>query len=78
MEWEFEDSWENGFTHAEQYFREHGDLNAGLGYVCEDGYRLGIWLANQRHYHNSQSAYRPLSKEETERLERIRYRLETV
>ena len=71
MKWEFEDSWENGFTHAEQYFRKHGNLNAGNGYVCEDGYRLGNWLSNQRNNHNHPSDYHKLSKDQTNRLEQI-------
>ena len=71
MKWEFEDSWENGFTHAEQYFRKNGNLNAGNGYVCEDGYRLGNWLSNQRNNHNHPSDYHKLSKDQTNRLEQI-------
>lgn len=41
MEWELADPWEVGFTHAEQYFRDHGNLLVEGNCVCEDGYRLG-------------------------------------
>ena len=70
-EWELEDSWENGFIHAEQYYKEYGNLNVGNRYVSADGYRLGNWLANQRVNHNYPSEYHKLSKEQTERLEQI-------
>ena len=71
MEWELEDTWESGFTHAEQYFKEYGNLNVGNGYVCADGYRLGNWLTNQRTNHNYPSEYHKLSREQTEKLEQI-------
>lgn len=43
-----EDMWEEGYRHAQQYYEENGELNAIRKYVCEDGYRLGQWLATQR------------------------------
>ena len=60
MEWESVDPWEVGFTHAEQYFKKNGNLNAEHGYVCEDGYRLGNWLTNQRANHNNPKQYHSL------------------
>ena len=50
MVWEekAERQWEEGFRHAEAYYRAHGDLAAPAAYVCADGYRLGAWLCNQR------------------------------
>lgn len=71
MEWEFDDPWEVGYTHASQYYRENGNLDAESGYVCEDGYRLGGWLANQRANHNNPTEYHRLSEEQTKRLEAI-------
>lgn len=41
-------AWENGFIHAQEYFRKNGHLKVSLLYVSPDGYRLGQWVANQR------------------------------
>lgn len=40
--------WENGFEHAEAYFKRFGNLDASAKYICEDGYALGRWLVRQR------------------------------
>lgn len=71
MEWELADPWEVGFSHAEQYFRDHGSLPTGGSYICEDGYRLGSWLSNQRFNHNNPSQYHSLTAEQANRLEAI-------
>ena len=71
MVWAFEDPWENGFSHAEQYFREHGDLNVPARYVCEDGFKLHVWLTNQRSNHNHPTQYHRLTEEQTMRLEAL-------
>lgn len=56
MVWEFSDAWENGYAHAEEYFKQMGDLKVPNAYVCPDGYRLGKWISNQR------CAYRGIMK----------------
>ena len=71
MEWELADTWEVGFAHAEQYFRDHGNLMIEAGYVCEDGYRLGNWLTNQRSNHNNPTQYHSMTEEQAGRLEAI-------
>ena len=39
-------SYDTGFQHLEAYIAEHGiDAVTGL-IVCEDGYKLGVWIAN--------------------------------
>ena len=49
MIWELPDAWDTGFLHAEEYFRQNGDLNVPNAYICPDGYRLGKWISNQRY-----------------------------
>lgn len=43
-----EEAWLCGYEHAKEYYRENGDLGAGGKYVSKDGYKLGVWLTNQR------------------------------
>jgi len=67
MQWATDDPWEIGFSHAQEYFRGHQELLSAGQYVCEDGYRLGKWLSNQR----AKYAKGLLTKEQTHRLESI-------
>ncbi len=72
MVWEFDDPWENGFRHAEEYFRENSNLAVPNQYVCMDGYRLGKWISNQRcSYGSSGTVNKRLTKEQVRRLEAI-------
>lgn len=70
MVWESPDAWEIGFAHAEDYFREMGNLAVPNAYLCEDGYRLGKWISNQRYAYGG-VAKRGLSQRQRERLEAI-------
>lgn len=40
--------WNNGFQQAKKIFDEYGDLDIPHDYVTEDGFKLGVWLCNQR------------------------------
>lgn len=40
--------WEKNYASAENYYREHGDLNVPAAYVDEEGIRLGAWIARMR------------------------------
>ena len=71
MVWEIEDPWEIGYSHAEKFFKANGHLEMSNQYVCEDGYRLGNWLANQRTNHNNPKQYHYLTDEQTRRLEQL-------
>lgn len=71
MVWEAADSWEVGFSHALQYYTEHGDLLIPKGYVCEDGYNLKQWIQNQRTNHNHPTQYHRVTEEQAQRLEEI-------
>lgn len=50
MRWgsKFDQMWEEGYRHAEEYFRENGNLNVPSMFRSEDGYALGRWIARQR------------------------------
>ena len=66
--WEMKDSkWEQAYSSAHSYFMEYHDLNVPQKFVCEDGFKLGVWLSSQR------TRYRTgkLSAEKIERLENI-------
>lgn len=71
FQWEFDDPWEKGFEHAQKYYLEHGKLDAPGTYVCEDGYKLGKWLNNQKVNLKSTDRYRHLSDEQKARLDAI-------
>ncbi len=43
-----QEAWLNGLDHAKVYYAEHGNLNVPGKYECADGYKLGVWIANQR------------------------------
>ena len=53
------------------YFENHGDLLVMSQYICDDGYKLGNWIANQRTNKTSKDKYRKLNSEQIARLERI-------
>ena len=66
--WEMKDSkWEQAYFSAHVYFMEHHNLNVPQKYICDNGFKLGIWLSNQR------TRYRTgkLSAEKIEKLENI-------
>lgn len=44
----FTRAWENGFEHAKAYFVQNGNLDVPTMFVCEDGFKLGMWIASQR------------------------------
>lgn len=56
MVWNVAESrWESGFEHAKRYYQVNKHLNAPYNYVDpEDGFKLGMWLSNQRHAKISQ------------------------
>ena len=50
MRWQSKNdiAWENGFNHAKAYADKFGTADAPLNYVCDDGYKLGVWLSKCR------------------------------
>ena len=72
MVWEekTERLWEEGYRHAEAYYHAHGNLDVVATYVCEDSYRLGTWINNQRAKKKGRAG-RTLTDEQIARLENI-------
>lgn len=66
-----ETAWEKGFSYAEAYFREYGDLLVPARYVTDDGFRLGSWIVNQRNRYVNGERQTVLSPERIERLNAI-------
>ena len=71
MVWDLGDPWEVGFAYAKEYAELNGDLLVLVSYVCNDGYKLGNWIANQRNNKDSADRFRRLSPEQIERLDSI-------
>jgi len=71
MVWVIDDPWEIGYEHAKQYYEEHANLSVPNSFVCDDGYRLGSWISNQRNNHNTPKQYHSVSVEQACRLEQI-------
>lgn len=62
-----DDSWDEGYRHAEEYFMANGNLDVKTGYTCDDGFKLAVWLGNKRtSYRNSK-----LPTERVKSLEKI-------
>lgn len=71
MVWVIGDPWKIGYEHAKQYFEENSNLLVPNSFICGDGYRLGIWIANQRSYHNTPKQYHTITTEQVYKLEAI-------
>lgn len=48
MVWENTDEWEQGYVHAKNYYKKHGNLDVQKDYASEDGFKLGAWVAKRR------------------------------
>jgi Helicase associated domain len=42
------DQWEKGFSHLKQYSDREGHCRVSRFYKSDDGFRLGLWVNNQR------------------------------
>ncbi len=62
----FTRKWENGFEHAKAYFVKNGNLDVPTMFVCEDGFKLGAWIANHREKNGTR-----ITDERRERLDSI-------
>ncbi|MGN0163563.1 MAG: Helicase associated domain protein [Candidatus Ornithomonoglobus sp.] len=58
MRWEnaVELNWQNAYNHAKEYYETYGNLDVKAKYVCEDGFKLGQWIANMRTAYSNNSA----------------------
>ena len=59
--------WEAGYNHALEYLKEHGSLRILPKYQCEDGFKLGRWIVNQK----SRLKKGTLSPEKVEKLKQL-------
>jgi hypothetical protein len=50
--------WEKGFEHYQEYLKEHKHCNVSQQYKSSDGYKLGLWVSNQRNRRSSLSIER--------------------
>lgn len=41
-------AWNQGYSHAKEYFDSFGDLSVSIRYKSPDGYKLGIWISTQK------------------------------
>jgi hypothetical protein len=72
MIWDvFADAWQQGYTHAKEYYINFGHLLVPSNYICEDGYTLGHWIQNKRSGYNDSSANSKPSIEQIQKLEQI-------
>lgn len=58
-----ERAWEQGFSHAKEYYEHHGDLKVKFLFRCDDGYPLGSWLHDQRKNEKLRADYAERLKE---------------
>src|SRR5262249_30502329 len=42
------DQWEEGFKHLEAFAKDHGHCSVPRKHVTANGYRLGVWVIEQR------------------------------
>ena len=77
----FKKTWDEWYKLAEAYYNYHGNLNVKQRYRTEngyeydeDGYRLGVWLSNQR----EKNKRGLLPKEQKQKLESLGFHFETI
>ena len=71
MLWDIKsDIWEQSYTEAEAFFREHGDLNVPKGYI-QNGVKLYGWLAEQRQIRRGNRKGQSLTADQIQRLDLI-------
>lgn len=62
-----DNSWEQNFKLAEQYYREHRNLDVPSNYKTKDGTHLGSWIGIQKQLHRTNS----LSNDQIKKLNSI-------
>lgn len=64
-------AWERGFEHAKTYYEQYGNLEVPARYECEDGFKLGSWITNQRTDRINGERQQLLNRERVEKLDSI-------
>lgn len=62
-----DNSWKQNFKLAEQYYREHRNLDVPSNYKTKDGTHLGSWIGRQKQLHRTNS----LSNDQIKKLNSI-------
>lgn len=70
------DRWEIGYQHLLEYQMEYDSVDIKKGYVCDDGYPLGVWLCTQRQ--RKRGAGKPLTEEQFRRLDELHIKWENL
>ena len=63
-------NWDECYAYAKEYYETHGDLKVPKRYVCEDGYKLGLWIYTQRRVREG-AVKGNISEEQIKRLDEI-------
>ena len=66
-----ESAWQRNYIAAKAYFKEHGDLIVPVNYVDENGFKLGVWIANLRTYRRVGSNTKSVTPEKIKLLDSI-------
>jgi len=66
MIWSF-DTWDQFYEAAKHFYEQNGHLDIQVGYITEDGLKLGRWFRTMRNMHREGT----MSEEKTVRLESI-------
>lgn len=63
-----EEKFKRGYEHALEYYKAHGDINVPFNYIDKHGYKLGVWVCDQREKYKSKK----LSNEKMKKLEELK------
>ena len=64
-----ETKWYEGYSYAQEYFKQYGNLNVPQNFMIEDGYKLGNWISFQRSSYKKHT----LSAEKIQLLENLNF-----
>lgn len=64
-------AWQEGYRHAQQFYRQNGHLNVENAYICQDGYALGAWIRRMRQQKNGTAKSTLLTPERIAALDAI-------
>lgn len=72
MIWDVADSlWQRNYKAAKTYYERFGNLNVAVGYVDENGIKLGLWLNNLRNADNGKFKGYRITRQQKDSLNEI-------